>query len=190
MPPIVDVIQLIRQAGDRILEFYRRGDYSVSFKSDHSPVTEADMASHDLLTMGLVKLSGFPVLSEEAPIAYEERCQWERFWLVDPLDGTKDFIARNDEFTINVALIEGGAPVLGVLFAPALGELFFAEIGKGAYRAMPSGERERLPTYRDDKVTVLRSRFHDAPWTDEFIQSNHLNTCLKCGIGLEIWSIG
>ena len=116
------VLDLVRRAGAAILEVYAT-DFEVEAKADRSPLTAADMASHRILVDGLAELTpDVPVLSEESrAIDPEVRRAWHRFWLVDPLDGTKEFVARNGEFTVNVALVEGGVPVLGVVHAPVLG---------------------------------------------------------------------
>jgi 3'(2'), 5'-bisphosphate nucleotidase len=112
------------EAGEAILEIYAR-DIEVEYKADKSPLTAADRASHELITTALAS-TGFPVLSEEGrAIPYSERAAWSRFWLVDPIDGTKEFIKKNGEFTVNIALIEEGAPVLGVVYAPVLETLYW-----------------------------------------------------------------
>lgn len=122
------------QAGQAIMAIYAR-DFTSETKADASPLTEADLASHRILVDGLQQMTpDIPVLSEEsADIPWETRQTWERYWLIDPLDGTKEFIKRNGEFTVNIALIENNQPVLGVVFAPALGRLFSAASGLGAW---------------------------------------------------------
>ncbi|MGB3617973.1 MAG: inositol monophosphatase family protein, partial [Catalinimonas sp.] len=106
------------EAGGEILRIYNTADFEVEAKGDDSPLTLADRRGHEVI-VGHLKETGLPILSEEGrDIAYEERKGWERFWLVDPLDGTKEFIKRNGEFTGNIALIEGGAPVMGVVYTP------------------------------------------------------------------------
>ncbi|MNZ71801.1 3'(2'),5'-bisphosphate nucleotidase CysQ [compost metagenome] len=123
------------QAGEAIMAIYAR-DFTSETKADSSPLTEADLASHHILVAGLQQIAPeIPVLSEEsADIAWEVRQAWSRYWLIDPLDGTKEFIKRNGEFTVNIALIENNQPVLGVVFAPALGRLFSSSQGLGAWR--------------------------------------------------------
>ena len=120
------VIQLVHQAGDAILPFWR-ADVAVTAKSDDSPVTAADLAAHHVLLDGLTALDpGIPVLSEEdANIAQGVRAEWSRWWLVDPLDGTKEFIAGTEEFTVNVALIEHGRVVFGVVSMPTSGRCYY-----------------------------------------------------------------
>lgn len=183
MSYLEQVIGLVQEAGRILLSHYRR-KINVVTKADHSPLTEADLASHRFLCAALADLCGLPVLSEEDVVAYDHRMRWEQFWLVDPLDGTKDFLAQNDEFTINVALIDRGEPVLGIVHAPALDELFHGERGLGAY--LRKGTRqERLPWTRCEEPVVLRSRFHDTSRTDEFMQRNSLARSLRVGSALK-----
>jgi 3'(2'), 5'-bisphosphate nucleotidase len=117
------------------MEIYARPDTTVTRKVDQSPLTEADLASHRIICDSLEKLTpSYPVLSEEsAEISAAQRLAWKKYWLVDPLDGTKEFIKRNGEFTVNIALIESGEPILGVVYAPALEVCYYAERGSGAY---------------------------------------------------------
>jgi hypothetical protein len=126
---------IAEDAGERILAVYQRR-FTVSEKQDGSPLTEADRAAHALITSRLQELTpDIPVLSEEsAAVGYEQRGAWTRLWLVDPLDGTKEFVKRNDEFTVNIALIENSQPVLGVVLAPALRVAYWACRGQGAFK--------------------------------------------------------
>jgi 3'(2'), 5'-bisphosphate nucleotidase len=128
------LLALARQAGAAIMRVYSE-DFAVSHKDDRTPLTEADMASHNLIVAGLAKLAPeIPVLSEEsANVPWEERSRWERYWLVDPLDGTREFINKNGEFTVNIALIEFGEPLLGIVYAPALDEMYYGVRGVGAF---------------------------------------------------------
>lgn len=115
--------KIIHDAADAIMDIYQRADLGIEQKSDDSPVTAADVAAHNIILSGLQVLTpDIPVLSEEAVVAYEERTQWSMLWVVDPLDGTKEFIKRNGEFSINIALVENGAPILGVVYLPTTGE--------------------------------------------------------------------
>ena len=128
------VIAIARQAGDAIMEVYG-GDIEVQRKLDRTPLTEADLAAHRVIEQGLRAMTPqIAVLSEEsAVVPYAVRRGWQRYWLVDPLDGTREFIKRNGEFTVNIALIELGKPVLGVVFAPDQNLLYYACHGNGAY---------------------------------------------------------
>ncbi|ROR29556.1 3'(2'),5'-bisphosphate nucleotidase CysQ [Inmirania thermothiophila] len=160
------VAALAREAGRRILEVYAT-DFAVAHKDDRSPLTEADMASHRTLVEGLRRLTPeIPVLSEEsASVPFHERARWTRFWLVDPLDGTKEFVKRNGEFTVNVALVEGHAPVLGVVHAPVLDRTYLGARGLGAFRL--EGGRGRRPIRvrcpAAEPPAVAGSRSHATP---------------------------
>jgi len=129
------VRQIAYQAGRRIMEIYEQG-FEVSEKADQTPLTEADMAAHRTIVEGLETLTpDIPILSEEsAPTPFSVRQTWQRYWLVDPLDGTREFIKRNGEFTVNIALIENHEPVIGVVYAPVVGSLYYASRGFGAWK--------------------------------------------------------
>lgn len=134
------VIAIARQAGEKIMAIYDRvsdqDDLTIQSKADHSPLTEADLAAHHCIMEGLKSLDPqTPIISEESDLPdYEERKQWTRFWMVDPLDGTKEFIKRNGEFTVNIALLEHNVPTKGVVYAPALNLLYFAEAESGSFK--------------------------------------------------------
>ena len=135
------VTRIARDAGEAIMSVYA-WDFSVSEKSDHSPLTEADLAAHRVIAVGLAALpEAIPVLSEEDAGSFAEPDAQARYWLVDPLDGTKEFIKRNDEFTVNIALIEHGRPVLGVVVAPVSGVAYVAAAGLGAHKIHADGKR-------------------------------------------------
>jgi 3'(2'), 5'-bisphosphate nucleotidase len=113
------------EASKAILEIYHSGAFDIELKGDNSPLTRADTASHNVI-MSHLETTGIPVLSEEGKdISYQERKDWKHLWIVDPIDGTKEFIKRNGEFTVNIALIENQKPIIGVIFAPVTGELYF-----------------------------------------------------------------
>ncbi|MYF71577.1 MAG: 3'(2'),5'-bisphosphate nucleotidase CysQ [Proteobacteria bacterium] len=135
-----EVRTIARAAGDAIMSVYAR-DFSVELKADRSPVTEADRAADAIICSRLAQLRPIlPVLSEESAITpWAQRRQWHRYWLVDPLDGTKEFVRKNDEFTVNIALVEDHRPVLGVVLAPALNLEFSGAIGEGAWRREADG---------------------------------------------------
>jgi 3'(2'), 5'-bisphosphate nucleotidase len=131
---IEPVLQLARAAGAAIMQVYVQ-DFAVEHKDDRSPLTAADMAAHHLIVDGLTRLTPeIPVLSEEsASVDWSVRRTWRRYWLVDPLDGTREFVKKNGEFTVNIALVEDGIPVFGVVYAPALDELHYGIRGVGAF---------------------------------------------------------
>lgn len=161
LPPVV---ALARAAGEAILAIYQE-DFAVTQKTDDSPVTAADLAAHHLILDGLTALiPDIPVVSEEGLIPpVSERAAWTRYWLVDPLDGTREFIARNGEFTVNIALIENGKPVLGVVLAPALDLLYAAADGLGAWLEQ-AGVRTALAVRRwPAKPVLMLSRSHPDP---------------------------
>jgi len=158
------VVALARQAGDAILAIYRE-DFTVTQKTDDSPVTAADLAAHHVILDGLTALTPeIPVVSEEGVIPEPAvRTGWQRYWLVDPLDGTREFIAKNGEFTVNIALVENGVVILGVVLAPALDLLYAAAEGQGAWREQ-AGRRSTLRTRAcPAKPTLLLSRAHPDP---------------------------
>lgn len=159
------VLDIAKQAGSAIMEIYAR-DFDVMDKSDASPLTEADLAAHNIICDGLSAISDLPILSEEsASIAWSERQAWSEYWLVDPLDGTKEFIKKNGEFTVNIALIRDGEPVLGVVYAPALTQSFIGILGEGAWREK-DGQRENVsaqPHQPGETWKVVGSRSHQSP---------------------------
>ncbi|WP_115719762.1 3'(2'),5'-bisphosphate nucleotidase CysQ [Gallaecimonas mangrovi] len=171
------LIDAVKAAGIKALSF--QGKVEAEDKSDGSPVTLADKAAHDIL-MAALKDSGYPVLSEEGShTPWSERQHWQTFWLVDPLDGTKEFLAGRPDFTINVALIKGSEPVLGLVYVPATDHLYVGEKGKGAYLDV-AGQRRVISVNPDGKPpVVVASRSHPAPeladWLDKVGEHNLLN---------------
>jgi 3'(2'), 5'-bisphosphate nucleotidase len=156
------IIALARDAATRILEVYH-GDFAVEHKDDRSPLTAADLAAHHCIVAGLEQLApDIPVLSEESAqdVPALVRRQWARMWLVDPLDGTREFVKRNGEFTVNIALIDDGAPVLGVVQAPVTGALWHGQRGRGAFRRDGGSEvaiHVRAPATAPLRVAASRS---------------------------------
>ena len=182
--------EIATAAGDVALELYRRQDAWVRDKPDGSPVTEADLAAERVIHSRLRSLDPTtPYLSEESgPPSEPERRGWERFWLVDPLDGTKEFIRRTDEFTINIALIEQGEPVMGVVAAPALGLLYYAAKDQGAWKVRDGRAPERLESQLADPTGPLRiveSRSHPSPALEAFLQGYTVTDRLKIGSSLK-----
>lgn len=185
------VADLAREAGRATLPYYK-GDLSsdVRQKDDRSPVTLADEVAHGILLEGLQKLDpATPVISEEADAAaFESRRDWRRFWLVDPLDGTKEFIKRRAEFTVNVALIEDGEPVLGVVLAPALDLLYWAVKGEGAWREENGGAPERIYSNAPEPgqpLTVVESLSHPSAELEEYLRTIPVATRVKAGSSLK-----
>ena len=167
---IQDIITIAKEAGNKIMQIYDQ-DYDVEYKKDNSPLTDADKSANKIIEDRLNNLSvKLPILSEEGKdISYDIRKYWEYFWLVDPLDGTKEFIKKNGEFTVNIALIHNDMPVLGVVYAPALDVCYWAKQGEGAFK-----DGERLPLKSEKQrntYKIVASRSHMSNDTKEFIES-------------------
>lgn len=184
-----NVIAIARQAGETIMEVYRSG-IEVQRKEDNSPLTQADLAAHDIIESGLAALiPELPVLSEEsAAIPYATRRQWDKYWLVDPLDGTREFIKRNGEFTVNIALIENHQPVMGVVYAPALNLLFYAAQGQGAFRQICNKPPQpiRAREFESYQVTVAGSRSHASEELLRFLDRMGPHMLISMGSSLKI----
>lgn len=169
------------EAGKAILKIYNSREFNVEIKDDNSPLTKADVASHNKIMFFLTK-TNIPVLSEEGKsIPYVVRKDWNQLWIVDPIDGTKEFIKRNGEFTVNIAFIEKQRPLIGVIFVPTTGDLYFSSDEKGAFKVLIDLENydvetliskaNKLPLQRKDKTfTVVASRSHMSPETESYLQ--------------------
>jgi len=185
------VIALAREAGRATMTYYDDTSAAeVRQKDDRSPVTLADEVAHRILVDGLHRIDpATPVVSEEAAAAaYETRRGWRRFWLVDPLDGTKEFIKRRAEFTVNVALIEDGEPVFGVVLAPALDLLYWAVKGGGAWREEKAGPAERIYSTAPapgTPLTVVESLSHPSPELEEYLRTIPVARRIKAGSSLK-----
>jgi 3'(2'), 5'-bisphosphate nucleotidase len=183
------IVELAREAGRAIMLHYGRATEAEE-KADRSPITLADRAAHSILVDGLHRLDpSTPVISEEGSLApMEERRGWRRFWLVDPLDGTKEFIKRRDEFTVNVALIENGEPVLGVVLAPALDLLYWAVKGEGAWRQQGTESAERIVSRSaapGTPLVVVESLSHPSPELEEYLATVPVARRVKAGSSLK-----
>ncbi len=173
---IQKIIAIAKEAGRAILEVYSQ-PIEVEQKQDHSPITLADKRSNDIITTSLKQLyPDIPILSEESrQIPFEERKQWKYFWLVDPLDGTKEFINKNGEFTVNIALIQDGEPVLGVVYIPVASTVYYASKNSGAHKIFPEGKIVKLSAkylhYAGRKnVVVIGSRSHNTTEVQGFVE--------------------
>jgi 3'(2'), 5'-bisphosphate nucleotidase len=180
---IQDVISIAKEAGNAIMQIYNQ-DFEVEYKQDDSPLTLADKKANYIIEYKLNQLSvNLPILSEEGAVApYKERRHWEYFWLVDPLDGTKEFIKKNGEFTVNIALIYKDTPVLGVVYAPALNICYWAKKNEGAFK-----DGQRLPIKTEGQrntYKIVTSRSHMSSETKLFIDA------IKTNKEKEIISIG
>ena len=185
------VIALAREAGLATMTYYGGADVAgLREKQDRSPVTLADEVAHDILVQGLGRIDPpTPVVSEEADTAsFAVRSRWDRFWLVDPLDGTKEFIKRRAEFTVNVALIEDGEPVFGVVLAPALDLLYWAAKGEGAWREEKGGPPERIYSRTlppGTPLTVVESLSHPSAELEEYLKTIPVARRVKAGSSLK-----
>jgi 3'(2'), 5'-bisphosphate nucleotidase len=178
---MLDTVKRIAQnAGKGIMEVYAT-DFTVNHKSDHSPVTAADMAAHEIIQNGLTEIKpNLPVLSEESTtIPYHKRASWKRYWLVDPLDGTREFVKRNGEFTVNIALIDDHKPILGVIYVPVTKITYVAIKGKGAFKYLANGSMEKIHirSCPSDHLVIATSRSHMNSATKKFI--DNLDTQVK-----------
>ena len=171
------VISIARQAGDSILEIYHdEAGFNTETKADASPVTDADHAAHRIMFPALEQIDNeVPVLSEEGHLpAYEERALWHRYWIIDPLDGTKEFIKRNGEFTINIGLIENGVPTLGVVHVPVLNVTYAGAKGLGAFKLKGASQQAiqvcKVPANGERAIQVVASRSHGSEAVEQCIE--------------------
>jgi len=171
--PLCDkVLVIAKKASEKILAVYNT-DFNVVSKEDNTPLTEADMAAHHVIYDGLTKLTpDLPILSEESEnIEFEQRQQWHSYWLVDPLDGTREFVKRNGEFTVNIALIENHQPILGVIHTPVSGVCYFANIHDGSFKQLPKQKPVKIATRRKQEghTIIAGSRSHRGDSLKQFI---------------------
>lgn len=179
------IINIVKEASQAILEIYKKdfSEIEAKDKEDGSPLTLADQASHNIITQALAQhYTGIPIMSEEntEQVEYNTRKNWTKYWCVDPLDGTKEFIKKNDEFTINIALMENNRPVLGIVYAPALDTGYYASQGQGAYKiqninsdtTVTKLEKIVSPEYTSkQKVRLICSRSHKGELLDNYINN-------------------
>jgi 3'(2'), 5'-bisphosphate nucleotidase len=168
------VIAISKAAGQAILTIYEDGAFDTTLKADNSPLTAADLAAHRVIVSSLRHLTpDIPVLSEESTaVAWEERQQWSRYWLIDPLDGTREFLKRNGEFTVNIALIEDGVPTLGVVYVPVFKCCYYGARGHGAWKEV-AGKVTPITTLAleqgQGRLRVVESRTHRADALDAWL---------------------
>ena len=186
----LDALRAIaRTAGDEIMAFYGTA-LLVAEKHDHSPLTEADTAAHTVIVAALrARTPGVPIVSEEGELPpYEERRGWTRYWMVDPLDGTKEFLHRNGEFTVNIALLEEGQPVLGVVHAPAIGVTYAAGRGLGSWKYTEDGAPARLTgpaAPGPEGVVVVESRSHPSRELEDYLKTIKVARRVQAGSSLK-----
>lgn len=180
---IREVIIIAEKASEDILKIYNSNNrIDVEIKEDNSPLTQADLIANKIIIEGLKKISNYPIVTEETPIEYDIRKKWDAFWLVDPLDGTKDFIAKNDEFTINIALIKNNKPFLGVVYIPMSKDVYYAELSKGAYK---NGDKIFNNSSRKELI-ASDSNFHSTLAVKSFFSKFNIQNIQKYGSSIKI----
>ncbi len=190
LPDLIEPVrEIARQAGQRILDIYE-SDYAVEQKDDNSPLTDADLAAHKTIVEGLSELTPeWPILSEEsAKIPFTERSGWSQYWLVDPLDGTREFISRNGEFTVNIALIQGHEAVLGVVHVPVQNTDYYGELSMGAYIQRPGQAPQpiRVSPFTSGPARVVGSRSHRGNSLDNYLAKLGEHELVSMGSSLKI----
>ena len=177
---LLEIVNISVDAGEVILNYYNE-NVDVTYKDDESPLTKADLASHKIITDSIKKITpDIPILSEEEFIDWKIRKKWKKYWLIDPLDGTKEFIKKNDEFTVNIALIENNRPILGVIYTPALNELFYSIKNFGSYKiltkkklnTLKEAKRISINKKKSNKVKIVGSRSHSNPILEKWVNKN------------------
>lgn len=190
---LLDVLEVAERAGLAIMEIYRSGDFGTEDKPDKTPLTKADRAAHEIIAQRLGKLTpDIPILSEEGKeIPYNERESWDRLWIVDPLDGTKEFLKKNDEFTVNIALVEKGEPVLGVIQVPACEESFIGLVNSGALYIEGGGKPEKIACRTADpaNLVAMRSRSHAKPAEEALHKALNVRETVAAGSSLKFCRI-
>lgn len=179
---INQVIEVAKEASKEIMKIYHSEDFNIKSKDDNSPVTIADLKANEIIIDGLKKISSYPIVTEETPVKYHIRKNWKQFWLVDPLDGTKDFIAKNGEFTINIALIENNKPILGVVYIPVNDDIYYASKDKGAYK---NGKKIYNNSSRKDLIGS-DSNFHSTQATKDFFEKYKIKNIKRFGSSIKI----
>jgi 3'(2'), 5'-bisphosphate nucleotidase len=186
---IAPAVNIAKDAGSRIMGIYET-DFQIETKADNSPLTTADKASHNIIVCELKKLTpDIPILSEESiEIPYAERSKWDEYWLIDPLDGTREFIARNGEFTVNIALIRNHKPVLGVVHVPARDQDYFGHQGVAAFKrdAEELPRQIRVTTQAHSPVRVVGSRSHRAHSLDRYLNNLGDHVMVPMGSSLKL----
>jgi len=182
--------EIARHAGAAILEVYDSGVIELAEKADASPLTQADLRAHHTIVEGLSALTpDWPVLSEEsAEVDFSERAHWSHYWLVDPLDGTREFLSRNGEFTVNIALIEGHHPALGVVYAPARRLLYYGIPGAGAFRAHADEPASAIVVKRHaaSPIRIVASRSHRGDSLDRLLSHLRPHELIAVGSSLKL----
>ena len=166
-------IDIAKQAGEAILQVYHQDDIQLCEKSDNTPVTKADLAANDVLLAGLKSLTpNIPIMSEETPIpSLAERSEWQRYWLLDPLDGTGEFVLKSGDFAVNIALIENNKPVFGVIHWPTEDVTYWAMQGVGSFKRL-KGQDQQLKVKRHDSLRLAVSRRQNIESVSQYIEQD------------------
>ncbi len=187
---LLEIVSLAEKAGEAIMVVYQKKDFGTTYKEDQSPLTEADMAAHYVIMDGLKTLTPeLPALSEESKsVSYTLRRAWEAYWLIDPLDGTKEFVKRSDQFTVNIALVKSGVPVLGVVHAPALNLTYYGAKNLGVFKKV-IGKKAVPISVSDDRSRVLKiagSLSHGKEALEAFLKKIGPHELVRMGSSLKL----
>lgn len=192
---IANLIETVYHAGEEIIKVYNSNDFDISIKEDNSPLTKADTVSNRIITEALnkikIKNSYLPIISEESKnVPYEQRKTYASFWLVDPLDGTKEFIKRNGEFTVNIALVENNYPVFGIIYAPVLKKLYYGKRGEGCYRVVDKVKKQiEVRSPNNNSISVVKSRSHSSEKEEQFYSNFEISNVASVGSSLKFCMI-
>lgn len=182
MIDISSIISIAKKAGIAILEVFNKKNLEIELKADKSPVTNADLLANQIIIDELSLISDLPILTEESLINYQQRKFWRKYWLVDPLDGTKNFIANRGDFTVNIALVREQEPILGVVYLPKNGDIYFAKKGHGAFK-----NYESIFNYSTRKNLIgATSVFHETDKMNDFFNEYKISKIMRYGSSLKI----
>ncbi len=189
---IQELVNICNNAGNEIMKIYDNSDISkmeIEYKSDNSPLTLADKKSNQIICKSLKEqYPKIPILSEEgSEISYEERKKWGKFWLIDPIDGTKEFIKKNGEFTINIALIENNKPIIGIVYAPAVNKYWFGSKKTGSFK-LENGHKSKIKVNEKVRcpIKVVASRSHKSPKLENFLSNFENYELVNMGSSIKI----
>jgi 3'(2'), 5'-bisphosphate nucleotidase len=182
----MEIRACLQECSSKIIEIYNEFDQSITYKPDNSPLTKADIVSHELIEKRLSSISSYPIISEESDNFYTKE---SKYWLVDPLDGTKEFISKNGEFTINIALIENRYPILGYVYSPINKTLYVGGLNKGAFKVIDSNIEELFVSSSQDPIRIVASRNHLNEETKKYISQFKNFTLLQAGSSIKLCMI-
>ena len=182
----MEIQDCLQESSSKIIEIYNEFDQSITYKPDNSPLTKADIVSHELIEKCLSSISSYPIISEESDNFYTKE---SKYWLVDPLDGTKEFISKNGEFTINIALIENRYPILGYVYSPIKKTLYVGGLNKGAFKVIDSNIEELFVSSSQDPIRIVASRNHLNEETKKYISQFKSYTLFQAGSSIKLCMI-